>query len=217
MEILYLDNKIIVCVKPGGVLSTDESGGMPGLLREALGDPAAAIYTVHRLDAAVGGLMVYARTRHAAGDLGRAIMNGGFQKTYLAVLRGIPGEKEAVLRNWLLRDTRRGVTKAVPGPEPGAKEAELAYRILDEREGLSLTEIRLRTGRTHQIRCQFAARGLPLWGDRKYGSREEGPIALWSHRLAFTHPATGEALDFRLAPPRDDPWTLFEEALWKQN
>ena len=88
MEVLYLDNKIIVCVKPAGVLSTDEPGGMPSLLRAALGDDTAPVYTVHRLDAAVSGVMVYARTRHAAADLGRAIERGDVRKEYLAVACG---------------------------------------------------------------------------------------------------------------------------------
>ena len=90
MEILYEDNKLIICVKPAGILSTDEPGGVPSLLREHLGQPEAPIYTVHRLDAPVGGVMVYARTRHAAADLGRAVSRGRFQKGYLAVIHGAP-------------------------------------------------------------------------------------------------------------------------------
>ena len=217
MEILYCDNKIIVCVKPGGVLSTDEPGGMPSLLRAALGEENAPIYTVHRLDAAVGGVMVYARTRRAASDLGKAVACGAVDKTYLAVLRGVPGENTGTLRDLLRRDTRRGMTFVAPEPGQGVREAALEYETLAVRDGLSLVKIRLLTGRTHQIRCQFSSRGLPLWGDRKYGlPGEEGPIALWSCSLRFIHPAAGEPMSFRKSPPEREPWTAFKEELWRQ-
>ena len=114
MEILYLDNKIIVCVKPVGVLSTDEPGGMPSLLRAALGDETAPVYTVHRLDAAVSGVMVYARTRHAAADLGRAIGRGDVRKEYLAVACGGLPEKRGELRALLRRDRRLRKTFVLP-------------------------------------------------------------------------------------------------------
>ena len=218
MEILYCDNKIIVCVKSPGVLSTDEPGGAPSLLRAALGDAAAPVYTVHRLDAAVGGVMVFARTRHAASDLGKAVQSGAVEKTYLAVLRGELPSPSGTLRDWLRRDTRRGMTFAVPAPEKDAKEAILEYETLSELDGLSLVRIRLITGRTHQIRCQFSHRGFPLWGDRKYGRPGEGgPIALWAHTLAFAHPVTGEPMSFQKSPPAAEPWTIFKEELWRQN
>ena len=218
MEILYCDNKIIVCVKPGGAVSTDEPGGVPSLLRIALGEESAPIYTVHRLDAAVGGVMVYARTRHAASDLGKAVESGAMDKTYLAVLRGVPQEKAGTLRDLLRRDTRRGMTFVVTEPGKDVREAALEYQILAERDGLSLARIRLLTGRTHQIRCQFSSRGLPLWGDRKYGlPGESGPIALWSCSLGFAHPLTGEAMSFQKTPPEREPWTFFKEEIWRQN
>ena len=218
MEILYCDNKVVVCVKPAGVLSTDEPGGLPSLLRAALGGDDRRIFTVHRLDAAVGGVMVCARTRRAASDLGRAVRDGELFKEYLAVVRGVPPEPEGTLRDLLWRDTRRGMTFVAEAPGKDVKEAALEYETLSEREGLSLVKIRLITGRTHQIRCQFSHRGLPLWGDRKYGPPgQTGPVALWSHALAFHHPATGERMAFREPPPAREPWTLFEEELWRQN
>ena len=209
MEIIAIDNKIIVAVKPRGVLSTDEPGGMPELLRRALGDETAPIYTVHRLDAAVGGLMVYARTRHAASDLGKAIRAGRFHKEYLAVVRGRPDPTVDTLTDWLRRDPARRRTLVADGPGGDAREAKLHYAVIGEAEGLSLVWIELLTGRTHQIRCQFSSRGLPLWGDRKYGLADDaGPIALWSCALAFNHPAGGEALHFSVEPPEEYPWTL---------
>ena len=214
MEFLYLDSKIAVCVKSAGILSTDEPGGMPERIRAVLGDENAPLYTVHRLDAAVGGVMVYARTRHAAADLGRALREGRFCKEYLAVFRGVLPEKAGIMRDLLRRDTRERKTFVVSVPGKDVREAELAYAVLEERDGLSLVSVSLHTGRTHQIRCQFAARGCPLWGDRKYGVGEEtGSVALWSHRLSFDHPLTGERLSFTQPPPDAEPWRSFT---WRQ-
>ena len=140
MEILYLDNKIIVCVKPAGVLSTDEPGGMPSLLRAALGDETAPVYTVHRLDAAVSGVMVYARTRHAAADLGRAIGRGDVRKEYLAVACGGLPEKRGELRDLLRRDRRLRKTFVAEAPGKDVREARLAYEVRAER-ALSLIHI----------------------------------------------------------------------------
>ena len=209
MELLYLDNKLAVCVKPRGVVSTDVPGGMPSLIRTALGEPDAPVYTVHRLDAPVGGLMVYARTRHAASDLGKAVQAGAFQKEYAAVVHGVPETVVGSLRDVLRRDRTKRVTVVAGAGEEGLP-AELDYAVTGVKDGLSEVWIGLITGRTHQIRCQFAARGLPLWGDRKYGAPEDaGPIALWSCTLAFPHPVTGETLRFSANPPKEYPWTLF--------
>ena len=210
MEILYLDNKIIVCVKPVGVLSTDEPGGMPSLLRAALGDDAASVYAVHRLDAAVSGVMVYARTRHAAADLGRAIERGDVRKEYLAVACGELPAPSGELRDLLWRDRKRRKTFVAEAPGKDVREAILHYETLQGEESLSLVRIRLETGRTHQIRAQFSARGLPLWGDRKYSLLQDGgAIALWSHALEFTHPVSGMRMEFRLNPPLRAPWERF--------
>ena len=218
MGIIYSDNKLIVAVKRRGVLSTNEPGGMPELLRQELGDDAAPIYTVHRLDAAVGGLMVYARTRHAASDLGKAIQDGSFHKEYLAVVHGRPQPMVDTLTDWLRHDAARRMTFVADGPGDDAREAKLHYAVIGEAEGLSLVWIELLTGRTHQIRCQFSSRGFPLWGDRKYGLiGDGGPIALWSCALAFTHPVSGKAMHFSLEPPKEYPWTLFTEGRTDKN
>lgn len=214
MEFLYVDSKIAVCVKEPGLLSTDEPGGMPSAIRAALGEANSPVYTVHRLDAAVGGVMVYARTRHAASDLGKAVREGRFHKEYLAVVHGAPAERAGTFRDLLRRDTREGKTYVAHAPGKDVKEAALDYETVAVRNGLSLVRILLRTGRTHQIRCQFAARGLPLWGDRKYGvPGDGGDIALWSHMLSFAHPAAGEALTFVQPPPEKEPWETFKEFL----
>ena len=210
MEFVYQDAKLLVCVKPAGVAA----GDVPALARQALGAPEAALYPVHRLDQPVGGLLLLARTRRAAGDLGRDLAEGRFLKSYLAAVSGAPVPGAGTLEDWLLRDRGRRMTRSVPEGSPGAQYAALDYETLQQQGGHSLLQVTLRTGRTHQIRAQFSARGWPLLGDRKYGGRDLCPLALWSCRLAFTHPKTGARLDFFLPPPKEAPWTEFDE-IWK--
>lgn len=210
MDIIYMDEHIILCVKPFGVLSTDESGGVPELARAELGDPKADVRTVHRLDRVVGGLMLLARSAPVASALSAQIREGDFGKEYLAVCHG-EAESGGTLRDLLIRDKAERKTYVTDTPAKGVQEAVLDYERLGFSEGFSKLHILLRTGRTHQIRCQFSSRGLPLVGDRKYSLNEDGcPIALWSARLAFAHPVTGEKMDFSLPPPAIWPWTLFE-------
>ncbi len=211
MRVIYQDEWIILCVKPPRVLSTDEPGGMPELVREALGDRSADIRTVHRLDRVVSGLMVLARTREAASELSRQIREGEFDKEYQAVLHGRPEAESGLYRDLLLRDKRERKTYVVTEPGKGVQEARLEYRILGEAEGLSKVAIHLLTGRTHQIRAQFSSRGLPLVGDRKYSTLDDYcEIALWSSRLSFLHPATRAPMEFYLEPPAEYPWRLFQ-------
>lgn len=206
MDIIYADAAVIVCVKPAGVLSTDEPGGLPGLLREALGGGEADVRTVHRLDRAVSGLMVLARGKTAASKLSEEIRAGGFEKEYLAMVHGsAPDGGE--LRDLLWRDRARKMTFVADAPARGVQEAVLDFETLRRGEGMSLVRIRLHTGRTHQIRVQFASRGLPLFGERKYSlTPDDCPLALWSHMLGFTHPESGERMRFALDPPQVFPW-----------
>lgn len=208
IDILYKDEKIIVCIKPAGVLSTDEPGGLPGLLREQLG--IETVRTVHRLDRVVSGVMVLARTAKSAATLSAQMGTERFQKTYLAVVRGTLMEKSGSFRDLLGRDKATRMTYVASEPGKDVREAWLDYEVAGERDGFSLLRIRLHTGRTHQIRVQCASRGLPLYGDRRYGGAAEGEeIALWSHELRFEHPVSGEALCFTAAPPDKHPWDLF--------
>ena len=208
MELVYVDADIVVCVKPARVLSTDEPGGLPDLIREALGDPSADIRTVHRLDRVVSGLMVLARNAKSASELSRQIRDGKFGKEYMAVLHGVPEEKDATFRDLLGRDKARRMTYVAKEPGKGIQEAVLHYQTLSRSDTLSKVRIQLETGRTHQIRVQFASRGLPLVGGRKYAVQEDPcEIALWSCHLAFTHPVSGNQMDFFLEPPRIYPWT----------
>lgn len=208
MEILYQDSQILVCIKPPRVLSTDEPGGLPELVREALGDPSADVRTVHRLDRVVSGLMVLARNASAASELSRQIREGDFQKEYLAVLHGCPETPQGTLRDLLLRCKQERKTYVVDHMEKGVQEAILNYRVLNQADNLSRVSIQLVTGRTHQIRAQFSSRNLPLVGDRKYSLLEDGcEIALWSYRIGFYHPETGRWMAFSQEPPTVYPWT----------
>ena len=208
MEIVYQDNEIVVAIKPPRVLSTDEPGGMPELLREALG--TEDIRTVHRLDRVVSGLMVLARNVRAASNLSEQIRTGQFGKEYLAVIHGRPEMDAGELRDLLLRDKRERKTYVVQSPAKGVQEAVLRYQTVGEADGMTKVAIELITGRTHQIRAQFSSRGLPLVGDRKYSANEDGcEIALWSHRLDFWHPVTGEKMEFVHEPPEEFPWNAF--------
>ncbi len=210
MEFLYKDPALVVAIKPPRVLSTDEPGGMPALVREALGDPTADVRTVHRLDRVVSGLMVLARSPQAASNLSQQVREDGFGKEYLAVVHGIPAQPTGTFRDLLLRDKREKKTYITDTPAKGVQEAILHYQVLGTCQGLSLVKIQLVTGRTHQIRCQFSGHGLPLVGDRKYSLLEDDcEIALWSHALRFAHPDTGKALSFTQEPPDCWPWNLF--------
>ena len=208
MELIYCDEQIVVCVKPPRVLSTDEPGGMPELVRQELN--TQDIRTVHRLDRVVSGLMVLARSADAASELSRQIREGEFQKEYVTVVHGEPGDDSGTLCDLLLRNKQERKTYIVTEPAKGVQEAILNYQVLARSQDLTRVRIQLVTGRTHQIRAQFSGRGMPLVGDRKYSLLEDDcEIALWSYRLAFCHPTTGEPMEFILEPPATYPWNIF--------
>ena len=207
MEILYMDDDLIVCIKPARVLSTDEPGGLPDLIRQELGDPKADVRTVHRLDRVVSGLMVLARNAQAASELSRQIREDQFQKEYVAVVHGMPDEN-GTLTDLLLRDRARKMTMVVEEPQKGAQEAILDYERIASNQDMSRVRIDLKTGRTHQIRVQFASRGMPLVGERKYAILDDHcEIALWSHKIGFYHPKTGQWMEISKEPPEIYPWS----------
>ena len=189
---------------------------MPELLAAQCGAPR--IFCVHRLDKAVGGVMVYAKDGKTAAKLSELISSRAVAKEYLAVVPGTPEEPTGTLRDYLYHDAAKNKTYVVSRPRRGVKEAELSYETAatahaDGIGEISLLRITLHTGRSHQIRAQFAARKLPLLGDGRYGStvRDCG-IALRSHRLVFVHPVTGQTLEFTAPLPEAWPWTLFDPA-----
>ena len=217
MEILFSDKDILVAVKPRGVLSEDAGeGSLPFLLREAYG----TLFPVHRLDRVVGGVMVYARNKAAAASLCCAVTDGGLTKEYHAVVEGVPEAPDGIFRDLLFKDARQNKSFVVKTPRKGAREASLAYRVLqtvtEGEKTYSLVVVKLHTGRSHQIRVQFASRGTPLVGDGKYGARTKAATpALFSTGLGFTHPKSGEPLSFAAPTPTEFPWSLFAAPQWE--
>ena len=192
MEILYSDREIAVCVKPVGL---DSEQQVPEALRAALG---GEIYPIHRLDKNVGGVMVYARTRSAAAALSRCVQDGSLVKEYVALVHGTPPEK-GDWQDLLWKDSAKNKVFVVKRERKGVKPARLEFTRLTAGE-TSLVRIRLHTGRSHQIRVQFAFRGYPLVGDHKYGSRDaQTAPMLFSCRLSF--PWQGEHRSFQSLPP----------------
>ena len=205
IEIYHETADYVLCVKPKGVIS--EENGMVSLLSEQLGCP---VFPVHRLDKEAAGLMVYAKNKETAAFFSRQIQNNEFHKTYLAVIEENPSLKaEDTLEDFLYHDKARNKTYAVKKERKGVKKAVLNYQIVCTQEHLSLVHIDLITGRTHQIRVQFATRQSPLLGDRKYGNRENCDLALYSHRLSFVDPSDKKEKTFVSDPPSLYPWNLF--------
>lgn len=205
-KILFYDNDIAVCIKPIGI---DSEKDMPGILQAQIGKKEA--FCVHRLDMAVGGVMVYALNKKAAAGLSAQIARQSMQKEYLAIVQGQPEEQSGILRDLLFRDKSRNKSYVVKRRRAGVKEAELEYRLLEVRGEMSLVKILLHTGRSHQIRVQFSSRKMPLVGDVKYGSKyKDCPISLFSCALSFSHPVDGEAMHFEYLPENEHYWKEFE-------
>ena len=203
IEILYQDNDIIVCIKPAGLLSEGESED--SLLTALVAQCGGQVFPVHRLDRGAAGLMVFARNSKAAAGLSRAVQEKQLKKEYFARVSGVPAEKEGEMTDFLFKDSRKGKVFAVKRPRKGVREARLTYRVLWQDGDSSLVRVALDTGRTHQIRVQFSSRGMPLWGDGKYGSRVKGELALFSCGLGFPHPRTGKRMEWE-AKPMGQPW-----------
>lgn len=196
MEILHRDKDIIVCIKERGILSQydEKKPNMITALKDSLGVEA---YPVHRLDREVGGVMVYALNKKSAASLSAQVADRSFSKQYTALLHGVPEKAEDTLEDLLYFDKAKNKAFTVKKERRGVKKAILDYSTLAVREGTALLRVRLHTGRTHQIRVQFASRKMPLVGDRRYGARDEAQfIHLWSERIEFIHPVTGERMKF---------------------
>ncbi len=222
LEILYEDKEIIVVKKPVGMESQASSSFALDMVSEIKkyihnlstksGEPYVGV--IHRLDKPVGGVMVYAKTPKAAAALSTQIQAHQMRKLYKAVACGRIVDNVDNFVDYMLKDRKSNLSKIVEKGIIGAKRAELRYRVVDKvekPEPLVLVEVELFTGRHHQIRVQFAAHGLPLWGDSRYNpafaQKERGgqrgvqeSVALWAWKLVFFHPITGEAMSFTTEP-----------------
>ena len=204
LNILYQDDHIVVCQKPVGIVSeeTEQGDGLADLLKAQCGGYVA---TVHRLDRAVGGVMVYAKSKLAAAKLSAAVQDHSLKKEYLAVVHGSPDAPSGRMIDLLFHDRTKNKTFVVDRARRGVKEAILDFELqrtwnTPEHGTLSLIKIQLLTGRTHQIRVQFSSRQMPLLGDGKYGARDRCDVMLFCRQLSFPHPKTGKPLTISAEP-----------------
>jgi 23S rRNA pseudouridine1911/1915/1917 synthase len=222
LKILHEDNHIIVVVKSRGIPSQADKTGDPDLLsrvKEYLKlryDKPGNVYCglVHRLDRPTGGVMVFAKTDKAAGRLSEQIRDGEVQKRYFAVTNGTPREQRGRIQSYLVKDERNNIVKSHTAAVENSKLAVLEYKVLAQNEHLSLVDVNLITGRSHQARVQLASVGAPIYGDVKYGKPPVAgagdPLALWAYSLSFSHPTTRDTMVFKVYPPTEEkPWNLF--------
>lgn len=219
VSLLYADGDIAVAVKPAGLVSQASSRGdsFMSALSSAVG---GELYPVHRLDRETSGVMVYARTQAAAASLSASFSQGEVKKYYLAVVLGTPEEPSGEYRDLLYHDARRNKSYVVACPRRGVRDAQLFYRVCGQHGMATLVAVRLGTGRTHQIRVQFASRGTPVYGDRRYGGKPDEKrwgdtpdsfrgIALACASITFPHPSKIETISFEYTPT-GAPWDHFD-------
>ena len=207
MKIIHQTEEYVVVCKAAG---EDSEHDLPEMLAEQNGDRATDYYVVHRLDQAVAGLLVLARNRVTAAELSRQLTENRLRKTYLCVVSGVPAPVSGEMQDLLYQDKMKRKMFPVKRKRAGVKEASLTYRVLETQAPLTLVEVELQTGRFHQIRCQFAARKLPLVGDGKYGSRVRSPhLALFCRQLSFYDAKEKKECSFTAAPPAEFPWEIF--------
>lgn len=223
-EIVYEDNHLLIAVKPHNMPSQRDMTEDEDLLsylkeyrKKRENKPGEAyLGLMHRLDRPAAGLMAFAKTSKCAARVSGQIQNGQFHKRYYAVLEGELKKPEGQLVDYLKKDPKSNLSQIVSQNTPGAKWAALNYWVRDERQGLTLVEIELLTGRSHQIRLQFASRSLPLLGDQKYGSHQKGNLCLFAHYLSLIHPTKRERMEFWAHPYGGTGFDLFAEQLKKR-
>ncbi|MBR2034771.1 MAG: RNA pseudouridine synthase [Prevotella sp.] len=217
MRVVYEDNHIIVVYKESGeIVQGDKTGDTPlsdivkDYIKEKYQKPGNVFLgVVHRLDRPVSGLVVFARTSKALSRLNEMFRTGDVHKTYWAITKEQPAELDGRLEHWLVRNEKQNKSYAYTREKPGAKKAILEYKVIGRTDNYNLLEVRLLTGRHHQIRCQLAAVGCPIKGDLKYGARRSNPdgsISLLSRRVQFVHPVSKQLIDIVSPVPDDNLW-----------
>ena len=211
LRILHEDEHVIVCYKPSGIATQTAKMGaqdMESLLKNYLYKKEKKmpyIAVIHRLDQPVEGILVFAKTPFAAKELNKGLQGAGFGKYYKAVVCGIPKEKKATLEDYLVKDGKTNTSRVGKKEEAEAKKAVLSYEVLRQEADKALVQVKLETGRHHQIRVQMANMGCPIWGDTKYNSGENVDkswknIALCAYHLEFVHPKTKKKMTFEIVP-----------------
>lgn len=218
IEVLFEDNHLLVVGKPSGQLVQPDPSKAPGsvedeakaYLKEKYAKPGAVfVGVVHRIDRRVSGVVVLAKTSKALARLNEQLREGGFEKSYLAVVEAAPPKERDRLVHYLTRDQKTNKSYVSAAEKEGAKRAELAYELIARSDRYWLLKVQLVTGRHHQIRAQLASIGCPIKGDVKYGARRsnaDGSICLHSHTLCLAHPVGGERMCFEAPTPVAEPW-----------
>lgn len=219
INVLYEDNHLLMVEKPINIpVQADDSKDedllsmLKDYIKEKYNKPGKVyLGLVHRLDRPVGGAMVFAKTSKAASRLSNELRKQNFDRTYLAVVHGTPAKKQGELKDYLWKDRNKNIVYVVDSRRKEAKQAILDYKIIRNAEKKSLVEVQLRTGRSHQIRVQFANQNLPLYGDQKYGQHINKPgqqIALWASHLSVKHPTKYEIISVE-SIPSDGIWSHY--------
>ncbi len=212
IDILYEDDYICICNKPVG-MSSEKSNSSDSLAYELSNQLGSEVFPIHRLDKAVGGAIMYAKTKNAAALFSCLFSENKANKEYIAVLDGVPAEKSGILTDLLFKDSKKNKSYIVKRMRKGVKEAKLEYTVKETCENHALVSVKLFTGRTHQIRVQFAGRKTAVTGDGKYGSRDnQCSVALISHKISFIHPVTKKQISVTCPVDTDAyPWRLFKK------
>ncbi len=221
LDVIYEDNQIVVVIKPHNMPCVADASGDDDLLslvkayikKKYNKSGEAFIGLVHRLDRPTGGIMVFARNSKSAKRLSEQFKTHDIEKVYYAVTQGVVKIKSQTLVNYLKKDEKENKVKIVPLSENGAKRAELVYKVLQDNGKETLLEVRILTGRSHQIRVQLANIGFSLFGDMKYGkvTGRTGNLGLWAGKLSFVHPTTKQKMTFMAVPDENqEPWKRFK-------
>ncbi|MFL1682422.1 RluA family pseudouridine synthase [Coprobacter secundus] len=227
MDVIYEDNHIIVVNKTSSeIVQGDKTGDIPLSeslklwLKEKYGKPGNVFIGVaHRLDRPVSGIVVFAKTSKALTRLNNMFRDGEVKKTYWAIVKSCPKEKEATLTHYLIRNEKQNKSIAYESMKPKSKEATLSYKVIAQSNNYYLLEVDLKTGRHHQIRCQLAKIGSPIKGDLKYGfnrSNPDGGISLHARCISFIHPVSKKIINITAPVPENNLWKTFENIIEKQ-